>query len=97
VIHQVVTSTLKKGEYESQKKEVKEHFKCRNQCSKDIWIEKLAVAQKYEVPVDEFNFELAGKVESSWMPDNIIRPEESKNYDFGVAFPERDAQIEAVK
>jgi len=40
----------KKGqEQEFELKSVKEHFICRNECAKDIWIEKLAVASNCEL------------------------------------------------
>ena len=39
----------KKDEVIYEMKEIKDHFLCRNECSKSVWLEKLAVAQKVKV------------------------------------------------
>lgn len=51
LIHDVLKPKPKKKgqEQEMELKQVKEHFICRNDCSKDIWLEKLQIASNYEL------------------------------------------------
>ena len=52
LIHDVMKPkkpTKKSQEPEMELKPVKEHFICRNDCAKDIWLEKLEIACQYEI------------------------------------------------
>lgn len=51
LIHEVLKPKRKKKgqEAEMELKQQKEHFICRNNCSKDIWLEKFKIACNYEL------------------------------------------------
>lgn len=94
MIHSVMTSKQKKGKDEPVEElvQIKEHFQCRNSCSKDIWIEKLAIASQYELPKDtefgQFMFDV-NPVEQSSIPEHINAAGKSNYYNFGSDFPEK--------